>query len=70
MPEDRGRVIRALGAQRPYVVVGCPPCTDWCGLNARVDHPCVDRAEVAERKRKVKVHLEFVANIYLSQLER
>eukprot|EP00969_Alexandrium_andersonii_P249951 11046441-Alexandrium_andersonii.AAC.1 len=27
-------------------------------------------AEVAERKRKAKVRLEFLAKIYLSQLER
>eukprot|EP00969_Alexandrium_andersonii_P264311 11681796-Alexandrium_andersonii.AAC.1 len=27
-------------------------------------------AVVAERKRKAKVHLEFVVGIYLSQLER
>eukprot|EP00969_Alexandrium_andersonii_P092956 4103380-Alexandrium_andersonii.AAC.1 len=30
--EDRGRVIRILGAERPFVVAGSPPCTDWCGL--------------------------------------
>eukprot|EP00969_Alexandrium_andersonii_P221529 9784292-Alexandrium_andersonii.AAC.1 len=29
-PEDRGRVICSLGAERPFVVVGSPPCTDWC----------------------------------------
>eukprot|EP00969_Alexandrium_andersonii_P056930 2510531-Alexandrium_andersonii.AAC.1 len=32
-PEDHDRVFRILGAERSYVVVGSPPCTDWCGLN-------------------------------------
>eukprot|EP00969_Alexandrium_andersonii_P255172 11279550-Alexandrium_andersonii.AAC.1 len=30
----------------------------------------MDPAVVAERKRKAKVHLEFMAEIYRSQLER
>eukprot|EP00969_Alexandrium_andersonii_P013004 567051-Alexandrium_andersonii.AAC.1 len=53
-PEDRDRVVRILGAERPFVVVGSPPCTDWCGLNTRVDHPRMGPAVVAERKRKAK----------------
>eukprot|EP00969_Alexandrium_andersonii_P178592 7896020-Alexandrium_andersonii.AAC.1 len=31
--EDRDRVIRILGAERPFVVAGGPPCADRCGLN-------------------------------------
>eukprot|EP00969_Alexandrium_andersonii_P299026 13218466-Alexandrium_andersonii.AAC.1 len=38
-PEDRDRVVRILGAERPSVVVGSPPCTDWCGLGTHVNHP-------------------------------
>eukprot|EP00969_Alexandrium_andersonii_P093922 4149108-Alexandrium_andersonii.AAC.1 len=33
-PEDRGCVIRILGAQKPYMVVDSPPRADWCGLRA------------------------------------
>eukprot|EP00969_Alexandrium_andersonii_P341192 15081109-Alexandrium_andersonii.AAC.1 len=29
-PEDRDRAIRIFGAERPFVIVGSPPCTDWC----------------------------------------
>eukprot|EP00969_Alexandrium_andersonii_P156584 6922697-Alexandrium_andersonii.AAC.1 len=32
-----------------FVIVGSPPCTDWCGLNTYVDHPRMNPAEVAER---------------------
>eukprot|EP00969_Alexandrium_andersonii_P231886 10240146-Alexandrium_andersonii.AAC.1 len=34
------------------------------------NHPRVGPATVTERKRKAKVHLQFVAEIYRSQLER
>eukprot|EP00969_Alexandrium_andersonii_P195639 8642666-Alexandrium_andersonii.AAC.1 len=59
-PEDRGRAICMLGAERPYVAAGSPPRADWCGLNTYVNHPRVGPAVVAERKRKAKVHLEFM----------
>eukprot|EP00969_Alexandrium_andersonii_P195313 8629149-Alexandrium_andersonii.AAC.1 len=52
------------------MVVGSSPCADWCVLNTYVNHPRMDPAVVAERKRRTKVHLEFVVKIYLSQLEQ
>eukprot|EP00969_Alexandrium_andersonii_P228870 10108296-Alexandrium_andersonii.AAC.1 len=69
-PEDRDRVIRVLGAERPFVIVGSPPRADWCGLNTHVNHPRVDLAEVAERMRHARTHLGLVVKFYISQLER
>eukprot|EP00969_Alexandrium_andersonii_P364931 15465159-Alexandrium_andersonii.AAC.1 len=31
--EGRGRAIRVPGPQRPYVVIGSPPCADWRSLD-------------------------------------
>eukprot|EP00969_Alexandrium_andersonii_P370629 15477722-Alexandrium_andersonii.AAC.1 len=42
--EDRDRAIRILGAERPFVVAGSPPCTDWRGLNTYVNHTRMDPA--------------------------
>eukprot|EP00969_Alexandrium_andersonii_P021382 935220-Alexandrium_andersonii.AAC.1 len=44
-PEGCDHIIRSLGAQKPYVVVGGPLCTDWRGLLTYDSHPRVNQAE-------------------------
>eukprot|EP00969_Alexandrium_andersonii_P133006 5881631-Alexandrium_andersonii.AAC.1 len=31
-----GRSAPRMRITRPFVIVGSPPCTDWCGLNTYV----------------------------------
>ena len=54
----------------PYLLVGSPPCTDWCTLNVYLNHPKMDPAVVAERRRKARAHLSCVVKLYLRQLAR
>eukprot|EP00969_Alexandrium_andersonii_P209485 9253238-Alexandrium_andersonii.AAC.1 len=37
-PGVRGRAIRSLGARRPFLLVGGPPCTGRCSLNQNINH--------------------------------
>ena len=69
-PEDREEAEKRIDAERPYLLVGSPPCTDWCALNVRLNHPRMDPAVVAERRRRARAHLHFVVKLYLKQLAR
>ena len=69
-PEGRAEAERRIGAARPYLLVGSPSSTDWCALNVRWNHPRMDPAVVAERRRKARAHLSFVVRLYLGQLSR
>eukprot|EP00969_Alexandrium_andersonii_P125278 5538434-Alexandrium_andersonii.AAC.1 len=31
-PGDRERAIRFVASRKPFLLIGSPPCTDWCGL--------------------------------------
>eukprot|EP00969_Alexandrium_andersonii_P332061 14675160-Alexandrium_andersonii.AAC.1 len=31
LPEDRERAIKLVASCRPFLLIGSPPCTDWCG---------------------------------------
>ena len=69
-PEDREEASRRIDREQPYLLVGSPPRTDWCALNARLNHPKMDPAIVAERRRRARAHLGFVVKLYLGQLAR
>ena len=64
---DRARQI--IREQRPYMLIGSPPCTKfstWQFLNwARSkDRPAMERARAA-----AEVHLTFVAELYQEQMD-
>eukprot|EP00969_Alexandrium_andersonii_P327146 14456002-Alexandrium_andersonii.AAC.1 len=31
---DRERAIRLVASRRPFLLIGSPPCADWCGLRS------------------------------------
>eukprot|EP00969_Alexandrium_andersonii_P216230 9550787-Alexandrium_andersonii.AAC.1 len=45
LPGDRERAIRLVATRQPYLLIGSPPCTDWCGLNVHANHPRMDQQE-------------------------
>eukprot|EP00969_Alexandrium_andersonii_P041336 1811795-Alexandrium_andersonii.AAC.1 len=47
LPGDRGRAIRLVASRKPFLLIGSPPCTEWCGLNVHVNHPRMGEQEVA-----------------------
>ena len=64
---DRARQI--IREQRPYMLIGSPPCTKfstWQFLNwaKSKDRPAMDRARAA-----AEVHLNFVAELYQEQMD-
>ena len=67
---DRAEAERRIEQSQPYLLIGSPPCTDWSSFNIRLNHKRMDPREVADRRRRARVHLEFVAKLYLKQLAR
>eukprot|EP00969_Alexandrium_andersonii_P206914 9140882-Alexandrium_andersonii.AAC.1 len=63
-PADRDLVVRLLGARRPYLLAGSPPCTDWLAFNQNINHPRMDKDVARERLEKASVHMEFVNKRY------
>eukprot|EP00969_Alexandrium_andersonii_P271013 11978336-Alexandrium_andersonii.AAC.1 len=45
LPGDRGGAIRLVGSRRPFLLIGSPPRTDWCGLRVHVNQPRMDEQE-------------------------
>eukprot|EP00969_Alexandrium_andersonii_P078126 3445413-Alexandrium_andersonii.AAC.1 len=68
--DHHAEAAQAIADRRPSLVFGSPPCADWCSLNARVDHPRMEPAEVERRRGEARAHLEFAAQLYEAQLAR
>ena len=67
-PEMRKRTARKVIDEKPFVLVGGPPCTDWSSLMNR-NLPKMDPAEVEMRNGEARVHLEFCMTLYNIQHE-
>ena len=61
-----------LGAQKPYLLIGSPECTQFCtwqGLNA-VKNTTPEQIIKREKARREAVeHMEFVVSLYREQIE-
>ena len=62
--EVRAQVRRKIQAEKPYIVIGSPPCTDFCVLQRAWNLPRMKPEEVQRRIVSAKVHLDFCAEIY------
>ena len=56
-PEDRAEAERRIERDPPPLLVGSPPCTDWCALRVHLNRPRLEPADVAERRRRARAHL-------------
>ena len=66
--EMRNRAARKVIEDKPLLLIGSPPCTNWSSLmNFNWDK--MDPKTVEERKRVARVHLEFCAKLYRIQHE-
>ena len=68
--DHREEVRERVCALRPYLLIGSPPCTDWCAMNARLSHPRMDPGDVERRVELANVNPQFVASLYWEQFER
>ena len=60
----RQKAWKRLKEQRPYMLVGSPPCTPYSilqNMNARTPE---GKRKVEEAKRRGQVHLKFCADMY------
>ena len=67
--QDRARARRKIHEEKPFCVIGSPPCTDFCILNQNINHPKMDPDEVKRRMVEARLHLQFCIEIYQHQLD-
>ena len=65
---DRREALARIREQRPYLVIGSPPCTAFSRLNDGWNYRRMDPAVVLRRKVEGRVLLEFAAQVYRVQL--
>ena len=65
---DRREALTRVRAQKPYLVIGSPPCTAVCQLNQRFNYKRMRPEEVQRRMVEGRVLLEFAAQVYRLQL--
>ena len=61
-------VRREIQRQKPYLVIGSPPCTECCKFQQNFNHHRVEPSEVLRRSVEARVHLEFCLEVYALQL--
>jgi len=64
----RARARRQVIEEKPFMLVGSPPCTDWCLLNVNCNHPKMAPEVRARRMVEARVHLRFCIELYKLQL--
>jgi hypothetical protein len=62
--EDRRRARKEIEKDKPYIVVGGPPCTAFASFNVNVNFPKMDANVVRRRRAEARTLLSFAAEIY------
>ena len=70
LPKDRRECWRRLENEDPWVVIGSPPCTDFCPMNIGLNYPKMSAQEVKRRTIESKTLLLFVLSVYKWQARR
>ena len=65
---DRQRIRARVARDQPFLVVGSPPCTDWCWYNVSINHRRMPAQELRRRLVERQVTLRFAVEIYCLQL--
>ena len=60
---DRREALARIREQKPYLVIGSPPCTSFCSLNERWNYKRMDPEEVRRRRAEGNVLLGFAAHV-------
>ncbi|MBV61870.1 MAG: hypothetical protein CMH65_11270 [Nevskiales bacterium] len=67
--ERRAEARQRLRDERPFVLVGSPPCTPYCTWQAlNASRPDVDLAALRRRRAEADVHMAFVCELYRDQV--
>jgi hypothetical protein len=62
--EDRARARLLVSNEKPFIVIGSPPCTDFCSLNERLNYKKMSGAEIRRRKVEANILLDFALEVY------
>ena len=65
---DRAEAKRLIQEEKPYIVIGSPPCTSFCSLNRRVNYRRMDPERVRRAIYEGNVLLKFALEVYELQL--
>jgi hypothetical protein len=65
---DRARARQLISKEKPFVVIGSPPCTDFSAWNTRLNHKRMSEGEVRRRKVEAETLLEFAIEVYEHQM--
>jgi hypothetical protein len=65
---DRARARQLISKEKPFVVIGSPPCTDFSAWNTRLNHKRMSESEVRRRKVEAETLLEFAIEVYEHQM--
>jgi hypothetical protein len=65
---DRREALACIRRQKPYIVIGSPPCTAFSRLNEGWNYKRMRPEEVHRRKVEGRVLLEFSVQVYRMQL--
>ena len=60
---DRAKVRAIIRAERPYLVIGCPPCIEFTQVQRNWNHWRMAPDEVKRRLIQATLHLEFCFEI-------
>ncbi len=69
LAEDRARCRRQLAREKPYLVIGSPPCTQFTRLQ-NLNQGRTDPKERHRKQAEAKVLLNFAFEVYRAQLAR
>jgi hypothetical protein len=67
--DDRERCRRQLAREKPYLVIGSPPCTQYSRLQ-NLNRGRGDPRELQRKRTEAKVLLDFAVEVYQGQLAR
>jgi hypothetical protein len=65
---DRARARKLISQEKPFIVIGSPPCTDFSSWNTRLNHKRMSTEEVRRRKVEAETLMGFAIEVYEHQL--
>ena len=65
---DRAEAKRLIQEEKPYIVIGSPPCTSFCSFNRRLNYRRMDPERVRQSIYEGNVLFKFDLEVYELQL--
>ena len=66
--EDRNRLVRLVLEEKPFIVIGSPPCTWWSTIQ-RLNMGKFSEENKQKRHEEALLHLNCCAKVYKLQMD-